>query len=268
MMRSILTYGVKFLNLWLPPGRKVNVFSDDTFIVSYPRSGNTWTRFLIGNLLSDDEPVTFDNIKHRIPDIYKSTAYALRAVPRPRFLKSHEYFDPRYPKVIYIARDPRDVAVSYYHYSRKTRYLDDSDPIENFVEDFVAGKVFTVGSWAENVGSWIGAKMDDPDRFLLLRYEDLIADTVDELKKMVKFLGINIPDTRINAAVELSTAAQMQAIERGAAKQWVPTKNSRTDIPFVRKARSGTWKEELPLGSVNLIESRWFTLMKKLRYLK
>ena len=258
MMRSVLTQSIKFLKLWMIPGRKVDVFPDDTFIVSYPRSGNTWIRFLIGNLLSDNEPVTFANVERRVPDIYQNTAYALQASPRPRFLKSHEYFDPRYPKVIYIVRDPRDIAVSYYHYSRKTRQLGDSDPIERFVEDFVAGKVFTIGSWAENVGSWIGAKADDPDRFLLLRYEDLLATPVVELEKIAKFLNINASDTRINKAVELSTAEQMQEIERKTAKQWVATKNDRPDIPFVRKARSGTWKEELPLVSINLIESRWF----------
>ena len=266
---QLLRQSVKFLKLWRNPGREVDVFPDDTFIVSYPRSGNTWTRFLIGNLLSDGEPVSFASIKHRIPDIYYNKAYTLRAIPRPRFLKSHEYFDPRYPKVIYIVRDPRDVAVSYYHYSRKIRWLEDSDPIEGFVEDFVAGKVSTIGSWAENVGSWIGTKANDADRFLLLRYEDLIADTVGELKKSTKFLGINVSDTRINEVIELSTAEQMQESERKTAKWWsVATKNNRPDIPFVRKARSGTWKEELPLVSVNLIESRWFTLMKKLRYLK
>lgn len=268
-MRSVLRQSVKFLRQWQIPGRKVDVFPDDTFIVSYPRSGNTWTRFLIGNLLSDDEQVIFTNVERRIPDIYHNTALALRAIPRPRFLKSHEYFDPRYPKVIYIVRDPRDVAVSYYHYCRKTRQLGDSDPIEQFVEDFVIGKVSAIGSWAENVGSWIGAKAECPDQFLLLRYEDLLADTIGELKKSAKFLSLNVSDARINEAVALSTAEQMQAIERKTSKlRRVATKNNRPDIPFVRKARSGTWKEELPLVSVNLIESRWFTLMKNLRYLK
>ena len=49
-------------------GRNFPVFPDDTFLVSYPRSGNTWTRFLIANLISHDEPVTFANIEKKIPD--------------------------------------------------------------------------------------------------------------------------------------------------------------------------------------------------------
>ena len=43
----------------------------------------------------------------------------MRALPRPRVLKSHESFQPHYPSVIYIVRDPRDVAVSYYHHAMK-----------------------------------------------------------------------------------------------------------------------------------------------------
>ena len=54
----------------VPAGRRLTVFRDDVFLVSYPRSGNTWTRFLIGNLLDQEDPVTFANIESRIPEIY------------------------------------------------------------------------------------------------------------------------------------------------------------------------------------------------------
>src|SRR5437016_13287787 len=100
-----------------PAGRNLTVFDDDVFIVSYPRSGNTWTRFLIGNLLYQDDPVTFSNIERRIPEIYFNPDHVLRRLSRPRILKSHECFQPRYKRIIYIVRDPRDVCVSicYHH---------------------------------------------------------------------------------------------------------------------------------------------------------
>src|SRR5215471_15987144 len=84
------------------PGRRIYVFPDDTFIVSYPRSGNTWTRFLIASLLHPNEAVTFSNIDRFIPDITAVPRKILRETPRPRVIKSHEYFDLRYNKVIYI----------------------------------------------------------------------------------------------------------------------------------------------------------------------
>jgi len=45
----------------------MTVFPDDLFVVSYPRSGNTWTRFLLGNLIYQDEPITFANVERRLP---------------------------------------------------------------------------------------------------------------------------------------------------------------------------------------------------------
>src|SRR5580658_693434 len=75
-------------------GRGLTAFPDDIFLVSYPRSGNTWTRFLLGNLIYQDDPVTFSNIESRIPEIYFNYDRFLRQLPRPRMLKSHECFQP------------------------------------------------------------------------------------------------------------------------------------------------------------------------------
>src|SRR5437870_7388500 len=120
-----LKYGRRILMGQVPAGRRLTVFPDDVFLVSYPRSGNTWTRFLIGNLLDQEDPITFANIESRIPEIYFFPDKVLRRLPRRRILKSHEYFDHRYKRVVYIVRDPRDVATSMYHYSIKRRNIPD-----------------------------------------------------------------------------------------------------------------------------------------------
>ena len=110
-------------------------------------------------------------------------------MPRPRIIKSHECFDPRYPRVIYIVRDPRDVVVSQYHYHRKIRKIEDDSPIEKFVTRFLAGETCPHGSWGQNIATWLYTSEGDP-RFLLLRYEDLVADTARELAKVVDFLTL------------------------------------------------------------------------------
>lgn len=102
-----MIYGIKtvvkyFLGIDIA-GRNFAVYPDDTFVVSYPRSGNTWTRFLIANLVHPDEEVSFANIEKLIPDTSSQSNRALKATPRPRIIKTHEYFDHRYPKTIYIA---------------------------------------------------------------------------------------------------------------------------------------------------------------------
>ncbi len=91
--------------------RDITVYPDDVFLTSYPRSGNTWMRFLVGNLVHEKEAVTFLNLERLLPDMYIHSDRDMRSMPHPRVIKSHECFDPRYKRVVYIVRDPRDVAV-------------------------------------------------------------------------------------------------------------------------------------------------------------
>ena len=246
-------------------GRNFAVFPDDVFIVSYPRSGNTWTRFLIANSIYQEEPVTFANIEQKIPDVYKNTRRHLQRTPRPRVLKSHEYFDPRYKKVIYIVRDPRDVAVSYYHFDRKRKKFEDGYPLERYIARFIAGEVDDYGSWKENVASWLAARQGT-DSFLLLRYEDMLEETAGELAKVASFLGIERSPAQLARAVELSSADRMRDLEEKQAGIWVNTRKTRKDIPFVRAATSGGWRSSLPQNFVAAIESAWGPLMESLGY--
>jgi hypothetical protein len=247
------------------PGRNMEVYPDDTFIVSFPKSGNTWTRFLIGNLVSPNQPADFSNINRLIPDPEAMSRRAMKRAPRPRIIKSHQYFDPRYRKVIYIVRDPRDVAVSQYHFHRKRRLIEDGYPLERFVTRFVAGETSIYGSWGENVASWLCTRHGTPG-FLLLRYEDMLRDTSIELAKTAAFLNQSASPEHLAQVVELSSAEQMRKLEKDQALLWSSTKETRQDVPFVREARSGGWKTTLPDAAVTHLESAWAPLMKWLGY--
>src|ERR1022692_2956577 len=64
--------------------REITIFDDDVFLTSYPRSVNTWTRFLVGNFVNPNEPVTFLNVERLVPDMYKTADWVLRRRPRAR----------------------------------------------------------------------------------------------------------------------------------------------------------------------------------------
>jgi hypothetical protein len=253
-------------------GRGLTVFPDDVFLVSYPRSGNTWTRFLLGNLLYQHDPVTFSNIEARIPEIYFNRDRVLRNLPRPRMLKSHECFQPHYPRVIYIVRDPRDVAVSFYHHNVKARNIPDDYPMTSFVPRFIAGEFDRkFGSWRENVLSWTLLRRNE-STFLMLRYEDMKRDPVTVLADIVAFLDrcsfgkIDSNSAALQRTIELSSPERMRALEKKEAANWVLTKHTRSDKPFVRSAISGGWKTQLTPESVAAIESAWGGLMQSLGY--
>ena len=263
-----MLYGIKFIISHLSgtdiAGRDLKVYPDDTFIASYPRSGNTWTRFLIANLMHPEQPVTFANIETLIPDATALSSRALKRVPRPRLIKTHEYFEPRYRRVIYLVRDPRDVVVSLYNFRRKYRSVDDSYPIERYVaERFLPGDLDV--SWGEHVGSWLGTRMNQPG-FLLVRYEDLLQDPSRELCRLASFLGIAAGTEALTQAIERSSANRLRQLERVEHEAWVSTKGKRADVPFIAEAVAGTWKQKLPEASVALIESAWGPLMNSLGY--
>lgn len=246
--------------------RGLTVYPDDTFLVSYPRSGNTWTRFLVCNLINPDDPVDFADLESRIPEIYDVTDRELRAFKRPRIIKSHESFDPRYRKIVYIVRDPRDVLLSYYEFQMKRRVITEDVGLEAFIPRFMDSEFEPkTGCWRDHVLSWTATR-GGQSNFLLLRYEDMLADTLTESKKIAAFLGVDASPERIARAVELSTADRMRKLEKEQSKEWKETSHTRQDKPFVRKATSGGWKSALPEHCVALLESAWGNVMRAVGY--
>jgi hypothetical protein len=119
-------------------GRNLRTYPDDTFLASYAKSGNTWTRFLVASLLHPGDPMTLVRADELIPSTTLTRRY-LNSVPRPRILKSHFPFDPGYRRVIYIVRDPKDVVVSQYHFKIKRGILPAGYP-KNLSPALSAGK--------------------------------------------------------------------------------------------------------------------------------
>ncbi|HVO63598.1 MAG TPA: sulfotransferase domain-containing protein [Terriglobales bacterium] len=247
------------------PSESLRILPDDVFLVSYPKSGNTWTRFLIANLLHPDREVGFGNLRELVPDPGSTKQREFDRLPRPRVIKSHRSYRPQYPRVIYIVRDPRDVAISQYHYQRKIGRISDDHTLEQFITDFVAGRSCRhLGSWAENVVSWVSTRNGNPG-FLLLRYEDLMADTAHELARVASFLNISADATRLSRAIERSSKDKMRESEKAQGHLCTLT-NSRPDLPFVRAAKTGQWKSDLPGPCVQQIQAAWGHVMTWLGY--
>jgi Sulfotransferase domain len=292
LIREFVALGRSVLGLDVAR-RGMYVYPDDTFIVSYPRSGNTWTRFLVANLLHPTEPVTFETIEQIVPDMHAQSKRFFRHLPRPRVIKSHEYFDPRYRRVIYIVRDPRDIVLSSYDFHRKQRQIADDYPIDLYVKRFLEGDVFSVyaswgenvaswlatrsakgsatdgiglfGSWGDNVSSWLAAPRHGT-QFLVLRYEAMLKNPERELEKIAMFFGIEPTAKLLSQTVARSSADTMRKLEQSQSKHWVLTKNTRQDIAFMGAAMAGGWKSKLPPDSAAEIEKAWGHLMKVLGY--
>lgn len=249
-----------------PAGRAVTVYPDDVFLVSYPRVGSNWVRFLICNLMRPEEGLSLPSAEARIPGVYVNPDHLLRSLQRPRILKSHEPFDSRYPRIIYIVRDPRDVAVSRYYFTLKWRGIPDGYPFEAFVKErfLVSGNaVLNTGTWGDHVFGWLAARAGRSE-FLLVRYEDLKRDTAFELQRIASLLRVETSPERIQRVIDLSSFERMRHLDSTEPLKWL--KQARSDVPFVREGRSGGWKTVLSEGAVASIESAWWPLMQLLDY--
>jgi len=83
---------------------------------------------------------------------------------------------------------------------------------------------------------------------------------------LAPLLRIDPTPERVERAVRLSSASHMQSLEKQQSKQWAAMKDSRQDIPFVREAKSGGWRNKLSANAVRTIEQAWGATMTELGY--
>ena len=199
-------------------------------LASYPKSGNTWLRFILSNLyLKTDIEVNFQNIEHLAPGVMKPWKYWFQKKHlNPPVFKTHSRYDESnaYSKNIYIVRDPRDVYISYYHYL-------DGDKDLSYFPWFMVNYAFPYGRWSEHVRSWLDHK--DDEKVVIVKYESLLENPQRELDKIMKKLSLPSTKEERAEAIEKSTFNKMKDNALRTYRDG--------NAPFVRKGLSGEWKE-------------------------
>lgn len=244
---------------------EISVNSDDTFLVSYPKSGNTWLRFLVANSLKQSSGgIDFSNIEDVVPDIYVSSRSGLKKVQARRVIKSHESLTITYPKVVYLVRDPIDVYKSYYYFLNKRNAelsFDDYDEL------FFSGQLDDYGSWNQHVASWYQYSKA-VDNVLIIKYEDLKYDTESLLTDILTFLEIDFDAGTVRNAVAQSSKDKMRELEKLTGKNWKPLKSSRDDISFVGHTEKRPFESARIDAAKAKILKQWRFLIEDLGYIE
>lgn len=162
------------------------VRESDVFVVSYPRSGTTWTEELLSSIYSQDnldavknKPIHFRVIHLEVGRLFGQEEW-LNGLPSPRLLATHlpyshvpKQLQQLKCKVIYVARNPKDQAVSYYHYHRTAKYLGGKKwNFSDFLKLYENGQL-VYGSWFDHVLPWYELSLKHPDKIMFLTYEQL-----------------------------------------------------------------------------------------------
>jgi hypothetical protein len=228
---------------------KININSNDTFLVSYPKSGNTWLRFLLANLLkSNNELINFHNVHNYCPE-WERHSETIKSLSSPRIIKSHQQYNPKIKKIVYLIRDGRDVYVSYYNYLRSEGHIYQQMSFTEFLETYH----FPYGYWSDHVNSWLNSTISQTkDRFHIVYYEDMLDNPLSILSKLANFIGLSTDTKNLKQAIENSSFEKMQNIEQKFGRKY----SNENSGNFVRKGTPGEWFEYFGDKEYQILENR------------
>lgn len=209
------------------------------WIASYPRSGNTWLRFLLANLLLQRVERSAQ-IAKILPDIHRYVTGRDLLGPNRSYIKTHWAWQPNLPlrentrAVVYLVRHPVDVVESALNYGALTsgEALRDATPeqLQQYSRDFVANFVKHggdagwyrqgFGTWEENVAGWTEAEL--PFERHVVRYEAMRAAPAVELARIARFLDLPVTDERIASAIANCTMERLAALEEEELRMQTP----------------------------------------------
>jgi hypothetical protein len=268
------------------------------WLASYPKSGNTWMRAFLANLVANrSTPVPLDELGNYCDDEARPELFAAVAGKpsteltvdeiielRPkvhaliaanargsRFVKTHNYAGavrghPMHNMTvtagaIVVVRNPLDVAISMTSHFGLT--IDEA--IERIGDVRVAGgndgRFVTqfLTSWSLHVQTWADLASD---RILVLRYEDLLEKPAKHFAKAAKLIGIGQDRARIERAVAHAGFANLASMEKQHGFREVSDKATR----FFRVGRMNQWREKLTRDQIGAIVAAHREQMTRFKY--
>ncbi|XP_032003547.2 sulfotransferase 1A2-like, partial [Hylobates moloch] len=142
-------------------------------------------------------------------------------------------------QVVYVARNAKDVAVSYYHFYHMAKVYPHPGTWDSFLEKFMAGEV-SYGSWYQHVQEWWELSRTHP--VLYLFYEDMKENPKREIRKILEFVGRSLPEETMDLMVQHTSFKEMK---KNPMTNYTTVRREFMDhtiSPFMRKGMAGDWK--------------------------
>jgi len=213
---------------------------DDTYIAAFPRSGSTWLRTMLVNVLDESAQSNPDAFNSRIPAVSIRNYRLIESLASPRTIMTHSCWRPSMKKAVYLVRDGRDSLVSSYHYHiTRVGRAESFESYYDLYKSEVFGLTWSMHTATENIGT----------KLLKLSFEDLKTDTDTHLSRVCDFLEIKVTNRQLRKAIELASLERARKIEE---ERDGPMVNENTS--FYRKGSSNQWQDAKYLNVIKRFE--------------
>jgi hypothetical protein len=254
LRRELSKTKLRIPHIWL---RHRGLEPSDVFIASYPRSGVSWTRFILFEILTGRE-AGFAAVNAGIRGVGRHSM-GLRPLPENgRLIATHEQYRKEYRRAIYLVRDGRDVALSEFAYTTALEFFHGN--LDEFLQTFFCGKISAFAPWHRHVGSWLDSPIAETERLLVVHYEDLRQNPVPGFTRLAEFLGVDVDQERIQRAVANNSLEKMKKKEVAE-----PQRASMKDR-FVRNGFVQGWRSKLTDQQLEFIEQHAGSVLTRLGY--
>lgn len=250
------------------------------WLASYPKSGNTWARFMVSHLLKGSALEKSGEIESYTPDIHKQTPQNLPDRPGPLHVKTHWRLTSDMPchnecrSAIYVVRHPGDVLVSCLAYLNVPRKRQEP-VIEQFIDlgGLELWRTLGFGTWIENVTSWLDA--EPAINVNLLRYEDMVAAPAEAVRTLARLLGRPVSDDLAAEIAHETRFSNMRAMELREKNRKLPKEdsffcdesaNKKAKINFMNAGRTRRYEKLLAPQQKLRFERTFGPLMRRLGY--
>ncbi|XP_078604633.1 sulfotransferase 6B1-like isoform X1 [Branchiostoma floridae x Branchiostoma japonicum] len=183
----------------------------DVVIIGFPKTGTHWMRQIVHKTMygkgercnEHNDYVLEFTWPNRLPCQEELSGVAsprLMVTYLSRDLVSRGLAQPsKKIKVLVVMRNPKDVCVSFYHWSIKSNFFKTPESWDSFQADFLAGKL-SRGSYYDHLLGWW--QMRDDPHFLFVKYEDLKKRMCSSVKRMAEFLDQPLSDADVQSILQ------------------------------------------------------------------